>query len=100
MEFFTNSDEIILRSIVDIFRKAASLVDNFPPLFCLSLLLFLQLLSGLFPQKKPQFLLSLRSHEPLLGLLAGGLGFEPGPHLGLLPVNLGLLLVITHGGVF
>ena len=44
----------------------------------------------------PQFLLPLRGHEPLLGLLAGGLGLQPGPDLRLLPVNLGLLA--EHNG--
>lgn len=45
----------------------------------------------------PQFLLPLWGHETLLCLLASGLGLEPGPHLGLLPVDLCLLLVVAHG---
>ena len=92
---------------VEVLWLPAPLVDDLPPLRGLPLLLFLQLLSGLFPQKKlkmnvyntddispppyPQFLLSLGGHEPLLGLLTRGLGLEPGPDLGLLPVDLGLL---------
>merc|ERR1719365_21753 len=91
---------LILRSIVDILGLSTPLANNLPSLLRLPLLLFLQLLSGLFPQKKPQFLLSLGGHEPLLGLLPSGLGLEPGPDLGLLPVDLGLLLIIPHGGVF
>ena len=99
--------QLTLRSIVDILGLSTPLANNLPSLLRLPLLLFLQLLSGLFPQKKlkmnvyntddispppyPQFLLSLGGHEPLLGLLTSGLGLEPGPDLGLLPVDLGLL---------
>ena len=43
----------------------------------------------------PQFLLPLRGHEALLGLLARGLGLQPGSDLGLLPLNLCLLPVIA-----
>merc|ERR1719510_1204578 len=95
--FFANLLQLILRSIVDIFRQATSLVNHLPSLGSLPLLLFLQFLGGFFPQKKPQFLLPLRGHEALLGLLARGLGLQPGSDLGLLPLNLCLLLVVTHG---
>ena len=107
--------QLTLRSIVDIFRQTTSLVNHLPSLGSLPLLLFLQFLGGFFPQQKlgvimitddlpvpsqlsahPQFLLPLRGHETLLGLLTRGLGLQPGPHLGLLPVDLCLLLVVAH----
>ena len=44
----------------------------------------------------PQFLLPLGGHESLLGFLAGSLGLEPGPDIGLLPVDLCLLLIVAH----
>ena len=44
--------ELTLRSVVDIFRLAASLVNHLPSLCCLPLLLFLQFLGGFFSQEK------------------------------------------------
>ena len=105
---------LTLRSIVDIFRQTTSLVNHLPPLGSLPLLLFLQFLGSFFPQQKlgviiitddlpvpsqlsahPQFLPPHRGHETLLGLLTRGLGLQPGPHLGLLPLNLCHLPVIA-----
>ena len=110
--------QLTLRSIVDISRQTTPLLNHLPSLgrFPHLFLLFIIEIEFRVPQQKlevliitedlpavsprqfsahPQFLPPHRGHETLLGLLTRGLGLQPGPHLGLLPLNLCLLPVIA-----